>query len=214
MGYNHFIISGLLSGVLYLLYHKVNDTAILSKVLKWLLIFNFVSFNATLLLSGAFDYKTHLPIHLCYLTELGIFLSIIFKSKILYPWLALNALGGGITGFTNSNLSENALLIEYIHLYASHFSLILFFIIIYLNKFTISRYDFIQSTIFNALLFFAVCYFNILFESNYWFTMYRPPGSNLAQLLPDWPGYLLGLIIIGLISYYITFRLLKNNCNT
>lgn len=211
MGYNHFIISGLLSGVLYLLYHKVNDTAILSKVLKWLLIFNFVSFNATLLLSGAFDYKTHLPIHLCYLTELGIFLSIIFKSNILYPWLALNALGGGITGFTNSNLSENALLIEYIHLYLSHFSLILFFIIIYLNKFTISRYAFIQSTIFNALLFFAVCYFNILVESNYWFTTHRPPGSNLAQLLPDWPGYLLGLISIGLFSYYCTFKLLLKN---
>jgi len=211
LGYNHFIISGLLSGVLYLLYHKVNDTAILSKVLKWLLIFNFVSFNSTLLLSGVFDYKTHLPIHLCYLTELGIFLSIIFRSKILYPWLALNALGGGITGFTNSNLSENALLIEYIHLYLSHFSLILFFIIIYLNKFTISRYEFIQSAIFNALLFFAVCYFNILIESNYWFTMYRPPGSNLAQLLPDWPGYLLGLISIGLFSYYFTFKLLLKN---
>ena len=211
MGYNHFIVSGLLSGVLYLLYHKVNDTAILSKVLKWLLIFNFVSFNSTLLLSGVFDYKTHLPIHLCYLTELGIFLSIIFRSKILYPWLALNALGGGITGFTNSNLSENALLIEYIHLYASHFSLILFFIIIYLNKFTISRYEFIQSAIFNALLFFAVCYFNILIESNYWFTMYRPAGSNLAQLLPDWPGYLLGLISIGLLSYYFTFKFLLKN---
>ena len=211
MGYNHFIVSGLLSGVLYLLYHKVNDTAILSKVLKWLLIFNFVSFNSTLLLSGVFDYKTHLPIHLCYLTELGIFLSIIFRSKILYPWLALNALGGGITGFTNSNLSENALLIEYIHLYASHFSLILFFIIIYLNKFTISRYEFIQSTILNALLFFAVCYFNILIESNYWFTMYRPAGSNLAQLLPDWPGYLLGLISIGLLSYYFTFKFLLKN---
>ena len=211
MEYNHFIVSSFLSGVLYLLYYKVNDTAILSTVLKWLLIFNFVSFNATLLLSGVFDYTVHLPIHLCYLTELGIFLSIIFKSKILYPWLALNALGGGITGFTNSNLSENALLIEYIHLYLSHFSLILFFIIIYLNKFTISKYEFIQSTIFNALLFFAVCYFNILVESNYWFTMYRPPGSNLAQLLPDWPGYLLSLISIGILSYYFTFKLLLKN---
>ena len=211
MAYNHFIVSGLLSGVLYLLYHKVNNTVILSNILKWLLICNFISFNTILLLSDTFNYKIHLPIHLCYLTELGIFLSIIFKSKILYPWLALNALGGGITGFTNSNLSDDALLIEYIHLYISHFNLLLFFIIIYLNKLLISRYELIKSTIFNASLFFTVYYLNILFESNYWFTQHRPPGENLTHLLPDWPYYLLGLISIGLISYYTTFKILKTN---
>ena len=205
------MISGILSGILYLLYQKVNDTDILYKILQWLLIFNFLSFNTVLLLTDTFNYKIHLPIHLCYITELGIFLSILFKIKILYPWLALNSLGGGIAGLTNSNLSDDALLIEYIHLYISHFSLILFFIIIYLNKFTISKYELIQSTVFNAFLFFLVCYLNILIESNYWFTMHRPPGSNLAQLLPDWPGYLLGLISIGFFSYYFTFKLLLKN---
>jgi uncharacterized membrane protein YwaF len=74
-------------------------------------------------------------------------------------------------------------------------------------KLVISKSNFIKSLFFNAGIFSFIIFFNIIFDSNYWFTMNKPPGKNLATLFPDWPFYLFGLIIIGLTSYYLTFKL-------
>ena len=63
----------------------------------------------------------------------------------------------------------------------------------------------------NLLIFSFVVWFNIEFGSNYWFTVSRPPGTNLALLFSDWPYYLYGLIIIGIISYCLTFKLFSRN---
>ena len=69
---------------------KINSEKILYQILTYLLFINFLSFNIYLISTGTFDYKIHLPIHLCYLTELGILIAIIFKNTSYYPWLALN----------------------------------------------------------------------------------------------------------------------------
>ena len=136
---NHFVISGVLSCILFLLYSKFTITEKLYNLLTLLLLLNFLSFNIYLFSTGNFDYKIHLPLHLCYLAELGILISILFKNKKLYPWLVLSSVGGGITGFTNSNLLPDSMLIEYIHLYLGHFNLLLFSIIVYKEKLIISN---------------------------------------------------------------------------
>jgi uncharacterized membrane protein YwaF len=206
--YNHFFISSILVCILFLFHYKINSNRILYQILTYLLFINFLSFNIYLVSTGTFDYKIHLPIHLCYLTELGILIAIIFKNTSYYPWLALNSLGGGITGLTNSNLLPESMIIEYIHLYLSHFNLLLFFIIIYKSKLKISTANYYKSIGFNALIFSAVYLINIFLSSNYWFTRHKPPGSNLTNLVPEWPYYLLCLITIGFISYYLTFNYL------
>jgi len=203
----HFIISSLLILLLVFFNFQFKNTKILNKILKLLLIINFLTFNIYLIYDRSFDFNIHLPLHLCYLTEWGIFLSIVFKNKYFYPLLALNALGGGITGFTNSNLTNDSLIIEHVHLYLSHFNLLLFSMIAYKNKLIITKTDLIKSIILNAMIFFAIFYFNHVNKSNYWFTHYRPEGQNLTQILPDWPYYLICLIVIGLTSFLITYKL-------
>ena len=205
---NHYFISGVLVYVLFLLFFKIKSNKRLYQILTALLFINFLSFNICLVGTGAFDYKIHLPLHLCYLTEFGILIAIIFNNNSYYPWLALNSLGGGITGLTNSNLLPDDKIIEHIHLYLSHFNLLLFFIIIYRNKLKISRADYYKSIGLNALIFSIVYLINIFSSSNYWFTRHKPSGSNLTNLVPDWPYYLLCLITIGFISYYLTFNFL------
>ena len=74
-------------------------------------------------------------------------------------------------------------------------------------RFIISKSSFVKSLFFNIAVFSFIVFFNIVFSSNYWFTVKKPQGNNLAVLFPDWPYYLFGLIIIGLISYYLTFKL-------
>ncbi|OUW61324.1 MAG: hypothetical protein CBD58_03290 [bacterium TMED198] len=203
---NHFFISGSLVVALVLLSY-VGTSKKLYQLLYFLLLLNFFSYNGVLLATGTYDFREHLPLHLCYVTELGILVSLVLKNKAVYPWLVLNALGGGITGFTNSNIIDGSQLVEYTHLYLSHFNLLLFSVIAYKDKIVISRSEFIKSIILNAFIFSVSVVFNVLFQSNYWFTSRRPDGVNLTNILPDWPYYLLGLITIGLASYFITFKI-------
>ena len=53
--------------------------------------------------------------------------------------------------------------------------------------------------------------FLIKFWLNYWFTASKPEGKNLTLLFSDWPDYLIGLIVIGLFSYFATYIILKKN---
>ena len=211
MDYYHFFITGFLSVVLCFIFFYNKNPKILYSVIIGLLILNFFTFNIYLIKTNNFNYKIHLPLHLCYLTEFGILVSVFFKSRFFNSWLLLNSLGGGITGFLNSNLSDGSLFIEYTHLYLSHFNLILFAIFLYKSKFFISKSDLIYSVFLNTIIFISVVFLNIVLGSNYWFTEYKPGGLNLTLFLPGWPYYLFILIVIGLISYYFTYKIFLKN---
>ena len=128
---NHFLITGILTIILLFIYFKNSSQLLLVRLLTLMLVINFTTFNFYLIYNGDYNFRIHLPLHLCYIAELGILLSIFFKTKLYYGWLVLNSLGGGITGFLNSNLDSNSLLIEHIHLYLFYFNLILFSIYAY-----------------------------------------------------------------------------------
>ena len=208
---NHILISGLFVIIIFSIKFVIKNTKILNKILFFSLIINFISYYLVLIINNSFDFRTHLPIHLCYITELGILISFILKNKTFYPVLALNSLGGGISGLTNSNLVVSSYWIEFFHLYLSHANLIFFFIILYKEKFTINKKMFSISILINALIFCFAFVFNKMFGSNYWFTASKPEGKNLTLLFSDWPDYLIGLIVIGLFSYLVTYMILKKN---
>jgi len=190
---------------------KYANVIFLEKLLKLLLSFNIISYFSILLLTDTFNFKVHLPIHLCYITEIFIIISYIFNIKHFYPWIVLNSLGGGISGFLNTIMVEDSVPIEYVHHYLSHFNLLLFVVIFYKSKFIISKNDLLKSIILNLLIFSFALSFNQFFKSNYWFTRTKPPGNNLSVFFPQWPYYLLIFIFIGLVSYIFTYYLIKRN---
>ena len=210
VGINHFlIVSILIIPIIYIIFYKnFND---LNKLLYFLLVLNFITFYPYLLSTGSFDYTLHLPLHLCYITELAILISFIFKTKKIYPLLVLNSMFGGFVGFINSNLTGDSTSIEYIHYYISHFNLMLFFIIAFKSEMEISFSDLIKSIISNSFVMLLIIIFNFLFKTNYWFTYSKPVGTNLSIFFPEWPYYFILLITIGLFSYGLTFTLLLNN---
>ena len=204
----HYSISFFLTIILYFIFlQNKNKSDILYKILFILIGLNLFTFNSYLISTKNFNPAIHLPIHLCYLTQIGIFLSMIFNNQLFYPWLLLNSFGGGITGFLNSNLSSKAIFIEHFHLHLSHFNLLFFVVILYKKNYFITKSEYFKSIIFNALIFLFVIFYNIFFDSNYWFTQHKPPGINLANILPPWPYYLIILVLIGLSSYYLTFKI-------
>ncbi len=208
---NHILICIFLAIILAAIFYLVKDTKHLNSILFISLVSNFLSFNYILINTNNFDFSSHLPLHLCYLTEAIILCTYFFNLNFLLPWLILNSLGGGITGFTNSNLDQDVHIIEYIHLYLSHFNLLLFSIIMFKKKFIIKKIDLYKSIILNASIFFTIIWINNLIGSNYWFTLAKPPGTNLTNILPDWPGYLIVMVAIGILSYIVTYRIFKLN---
>ena len=78
-------------------------------------------------------------------------------------------------------------------------------------KFIIQKIDLYKSIIFNASIFFTIIWINNLIGSNYWFTFEKPPGTNLTNILPDWPGYLIVMVVIGILSYIVTYKIFKLN---
>ena len=203
----HYLISFILTILLLIIFVKNNNSDILKKNLFLLIGINLLSFNTYLLFTNNFNPSIHLPLHLCYITQVGIFISMIFNNQLFYPWLLLNSFGGGVTGFLNSNLGTEAIFIEHFHLHLSHFNLLFFVLILYKKKYLITKLEYIKSIFFNGLIFLLIIFYNMLFNTNYWFTQHRPSGINLANILPPWPHYLIILILIGITSYYLTYKL-------
>ena len=210
IGLNHLMVSSFLLIPIFIIMLSKN-VMLLKKILFYLLIFNFISFYLTLFVTGTFNYKFHLPLHLCYITEFVILLSFLLKSDRLYPWLVLNSMLGGFVGLINSNLPFGSSAVEYVHFYLSHFNLVFFTIIIFKLKMHISFNNFLRSIMLNTFLLVQVSLFNNIFNTNYWFTLSKPRGVNVAVLFPDWPYYLFMFIGFGLISYSITYILLLGN---
>ena len=208
---NHIFVCTFLAIILAAIFFIVKDTKHLNSILFISLVSNFLSFNYIMINTNNFDFSSHLPLHLCYLTEAIILCTYFFNLNFLLPWLILNSLGGGITGFTNSNLDQDVHIIEYIHLYLSHFNLLLFSIIMFKKKFIIQKIDLYKSIILNASILFTIIWINNLIGSNYWFTLEKPPGTNLTNILPDWPGYLIVMVVIGILSYIVTYKIFKLN---
>ena len=210
IGFDHFLISSFLLVPIFIIMLS-NNVPLLKKILFYLLIFNFISFYTVLFVTDTFNYRFHLPLHLCYITELVILVSFFLKSESLYPWLVLNSMLGGFVGLINSNLPFGTSVIEYVHFYLSHFNLVFFTIIIFKLKMHISSNNFLRSISFNTFLLVLISLFNNTFNTNYWFTLSKPRGVNVAVLFPDWPYYLFMFIGFGLISYSITYALLLGN---
>ena len=64
----------------------------------------------------------------------------------------------------------------------------------YLNAIKVTSYIIISITI-----------FNILAGSNYMFTRAKPDGVNFSILMPEWPGYFIIILALGLIFYSILY---------
>ena len=181
--------------------------ALLRKILLLSISANLFFFNFLAINSNFYSFKSHLPLHLCYLTEIGILLSLFIKNHKFTTWMLLNAMFGAVTALLNSNLDSSSSQIERLHFFISHSNLALFTIILYKSQFKIKYSNLIFSINANLILVSAIHLFNYYFSTNYLFTLAKPKGINISFLLPEWPFYYFFLIFFGLASYYITFIL-------
>ena len=150
-----------------------------------------------------------LPFHLCFLTEIMIFLKILFNFQFNLNFIFLNSVVGSIAGLVNNNLTSEMHYIFFLHHYLAHFVLALF-AIVNLDKVRLKYSDLKLSVFKTSLLLTFAFIFNTIFDTNYWFTNEKPYGNNLSLLFPERPWYLIILICLGLLIYLITFLSLKS----
>ena len=208
IGINHLITSVILVSIASLIGYYFNSKQINQLVFK-LILLNLSVYYIYLIYSGDFSYQNHLPLHLCYMTELLIFISLLFNNKILFSWLFLNSVLGAFVGLINSNLISSYHFLEFTHYYLSHFNLLLFSILAFKSNLALSKKHVFNSVAANSIIFIIIYNFNNIFNSNYWFTVSKPIGKNLSVLFPSWPYYLYLLILFGLTSYYLTFKIMR-----
>ena len=200
----HLSISALCCLVIYLLLRY--DEYTISKFLPFIIFLNESFYILSKILNDSFSLSTHLPLELCYLTNVLIFASIIFKFEM--PFLYFASIFGALAGFVNSNIA-NGDFFEYLRFYIGHSTLALFFILSNKNHYRVNAQKYFSAIKMTSFLLLIIFIVNINISSNYWFMFEKPSGINLTYLFPDWPHYFFILLSIGFIVYTIT--LFANN---
>ena len=116
--------------IFILLITNIYKVSLLQKILLFSISINLFFFNFLAINNNFYNIKSHLPLHLCYLTEIGILLSLFIRNHKFTTWMLLNAMFGAITALLNSNLDSSSSLIERLHFFISHSNLALFTIIL------------------------------------------------------------------------------------
>jgi len=212
IGFTHLITSALLVGILIIFNIFLNRTQIRTIILA-ICSTDLILYNLFILKYKLPELISFLPLHLCYLTEIMIFSSLIFNFDKYTKLIFLNSLVGGLAGLVNTNLTSDVHFIFHLHHYLAHFVLLLF--VFYKVKYlTLNIQDIFLSIYQTSIFLFIIIMFNNIFKTNYWFTRTRPNGQNLTLLFPEHPYYLIILIMLGLIIYFFTYIKLKTNNNS
>ena len=210
VGLTHFIIviALMISMIfIYKLFNKIN----FKNIIISLVIVELVVFYSYLFISGDFSFQEHLPIEMCYLTQISILFYLLFDIKAIKPFLFFNAISGAIAGYLSTNMTANDHFIYHFHHYLAHSTLLIFFLYLLHKKYKPTMEEFFRSIIINYGLLVSIVIFNTFCGTNYWFTQRKPSGANLTLLFPDWPGYLIVMICIGLVVYTGTYILSSKN---
>jgi len=211
IGLNHLIISSILVVLLLILWLSKNRIS-LKNIILIIISIDLFFYNSFLIINELSNIINFLPLHLCYLTEVMIFFSLVLKSEKFINLIFLNSMAGGLAGLVNTNLTIDMHQIFHIHHYLAHFTLILY--TIYKSPFIKLNLKILLSCIFRTgVILIFIKLFNLIFGTNYWFTQLKPNGNNLTLIFPESPWHLFVLIFIGLFIYFLTylkFRVIKD----
>ena len=207
--FSHLKVTSSLFVFFTVLYHSLSAINI-KRVLLVSVLSNCSIFFIALIYLDRFNFNVHLPLHLCYLTEIAIVASLFFNNEKFSSWVLLNCSVGAVVSALNSNLIPNSLVFERIYFYTSHFNLALFVLYCYRTNFNLTFAGLISSIRINTLVLLSVSALNVIIGSNYWFTRFKPSGVNLTNIFPDWPYYLVIMVSLGILLYYLTYIVFKS----
>lgn len=152
---------------------------------------------------GRYSLEKGLPFHLCGLSMIFGFISLLNKNQQLFEWSAFFGIAGGYQSLLTPELTNGYSFYYLIQYYLDHGGVIMMplFMGIYFEKKT-RPFSWLKALVFLNVLAFFMYFLNIYLNSNYMFVNKKPDVDN-AFLIGDWPWYLVVLEIICLLHFYI-----------
>ena len=174
--------------LVYLNRKKINQLSLIIKrrivvIFALLLFANMIILYISSFYYHSFDYRTMLPLHLCYLSNYFYLFAILFKKESLYPYLYFLAFLGPIPAiifFDVPSCWESFNF--YLYVISHHLLVIMGLFTFYLYPKKIEVSHMIKLFVVLNILYLFMKAFNFYFDTNYFFTGAIP--SFIVKLLP------------------------------
>ena len=179
------------------------------KICAVILLLNMLIFTIGFLYYGVFDYKKHLPFHLCFIANYMFMYGILFDKEWILKYTIFLCFIGPIPAILWPDMVSTIDNYEWWqYVISHHFFISVSFFSYYALGYNVNFKDYIKVFIFTNVLMLIMYPFNLTFDTNYIFSTKIP--DNVMILYP-WLKYfppmlvleVVGLIISGLIYYFI-----------
>ena len=162
--------------------------------------FFMVSWSVYKIFKGSYLIEEDLPIYLCRLMAWLLPVIILLENRkwigIFYFWI----LAGTLQALITPDLAEGFPTYPYLRYWFLHAGLvvgILYYIIVF--KVRITWKDFVNAVLYIQVYLVLIHLINMALKTNYSYTMHKPPGGSLLDVLGPWPLYILagqGIMVI------------------
>ncbi len=163
------------------------------------------------LVFGTFNIYEDLPFFLCDLVAFILPFILYYRNRkwigILYFW----ALGGTLQAIITPDLKDGFPTFHFFRYFIGHAGIIMAILYtVIVRRIRIGWQDFILAVIYAQVYLVAVHLINYMLGSNYSYTMAKPPGGSILDVMGPWPWYLLageGLMLVLFLLLLLPFLL-------
>lgn len=155
---------------------------------------------------GEFDMQEHLPLYLCRVIPFFIPFTMWYRHQysfgILYFWVLAGTLNAVIT----PDLHYASPYFDTLFSWILHFGLIITILYgVFVYKLRPYWIDLRRAIVAGAIYVIVVHMINITLQSNYSYTMHKPPNGSIMDALGPWPIYLFALFFVGILLFLIIY---------
>jgi hypothetical integral membrane protein (TIGR02206 family) len=163
---------------------------------------------------GTYDYFNDLPLFLCDLVAILLPFVLYHNNRkwigILYFW----ALAGTLQALITPDLKDGFPSFDFFRYFFTHAGIVaavLYTVVVW--KIKINWKDFFNAIVFAQVYLVSIHIINQLLGSNYAYTMHKPPGPTVLDLMGAWPWYILWgefLMVILFLLLMVPFLVKKD----
>ena len=175
-------------------------------ILGFIVMSNYLVWVILEIISGTFDFKLHLPFHLCRFANLAIPIVMIWKKERLFQVLYFWGMSGMLQGAITPDVTHGFPHFHYFRFFIGHngMVLVLIYAIVVLG-FRPSFKGLLDSFIALNLFLILAAVINLILDSNYFWICAKPPTNSLLDYLGPWPWYILIAEFVALLHYFLAF---------
>ncbi len=155
---------------------------------------------------GIFNHTTDLPLHLCNISPIFMFLAYYFKNRLAWSVFFLWIMAGTFQSLLTPTLTESFPHYEWWRYWIIHVWLVTgafygIFVLGYRMKFK----DIFYGLFWINILAFSVYFIDVIIGANYMYMVAKPDGKTMYDLLGDWPYYILQLEFVALLLFSLIY---------